>query len=248
MTVWRRFKNSARLLQRSRFHYYRMAMLQAPFWLSANGKTCRVVAANELGAGSCYAEVVVEDCYQIFHYAKRANPQVIADIGANFGIFSRLCSLLFPQADIYAYEPNPLAIKWLRQNAEDTHIQVIPSAVGLSSGEVSLDTSYDSTIGRIKADGNLMVQCVAASDIAAGRDIDFLKVDCEGSEFAILQNTNLLNRTKEMCMEYHLFDGHSLDDLRGLMERGGHQILSISNVKEGGKFGIIRSIHKSISL
>ena len=248
MITLARLKNSARLLQRSRFHYYRMAMLQPPFWLSANGKTCRVIAGNDLGAGSCYAEVVVEDCYHIFHYAKRASPQVIVDIGANFGVFSKLCSLLFPQSDIYAYEPNPSAVNWLAQNASGTRIQVIRGAVGQSAGEVKLDTSYDSTIGRIKANGNLVVQCIGASDVAAGRQIDLLKMDCEGSEYSILQDLTLLNRTKEVCMEYHLFDGHSLDELTGLIEKAGHQVLSISNTKEDGQFGIIHSAHKSIAL
>lgn len=243
-----RLKNSARLLQRSRFHYYRMAMLQPPFWLSANGQTCRIAAGQNPGASSCYAEVVIEDCYKIFGYAKRANPKVIVDIGANLGVFSKLCSLLFPQADIYAYEPNPSALEWLAQNAEGTHIQIIPCAVGESAGIVKLDTSYDSTIGRIKADGNLSVQCIAASDVAAGSPIDFLKIDCEGSEWSILQDVTLLGRTKVLCMEYHLFDNHTLDELHGLIEKAGHQVISVGNTKEGGKFGIVRSVHKSTKL
>jgi FkbM family methyltransferase len=243
-----RLKNSARLLQRSHFHYYRMAMLQPPFWLSANGKTCRVAAGNDAGSGSCYAEVVVEDCYEIFRYARRANPKVIVDIGANLGMFSKLCSLLFPEAAIYAYEPNPGALKWLRQNAEGTRIQVIPCAVGQISGLVKLDTSCDSTIGQITEDGDLEVQCVAASEVAAGDQIDFLKMDCEGSEWAILQDPTLLGRAKEACLEFHLVDNHSLDELCDLIDKAEHRVLEISNTKDNGKFGVIRSAHKSLAL
>jgi FkbM family methyltransferase len=220
-----------------------MAMLQPPFWLSANGKTCRVAAGNDAGSGSCYAEVVVEDCYEIFDYAKRANPKVIVDIGANLGMFSKLCSLLFPQADIYAYEPNPSALEWLRRNAEGTEIQVFPCAVGQSSGMVKLDTSCDSTIGHITEAGDLSVQCIAASNIATGRQIDFLKMDCEGSEWAILQDPTLLNRTTEACLEFHLVDHHTLDELRDLIEKADHRVISISNTKDDGKFGVIRCRH-----
>lgn len=240
-----RFKNSARLLQRSRFHYYRMAMLRPPFWLSVNGQTCRIAAGQNPGASSCYAEVVIEDCYGIFGYAKRANPQVIVDVGANLGVFSKLCSLLFPQADIYAYEPNPSALEWLEQNAVGTRIQVMASAVGQTSGMVKLDTSCDSTIGQISENGNLPVQCVAAASVAAGRQIDLLKMDCEGSEWSILQDLTLLGRTTACCLEYHLDGNHSLEELRGLIEQAGHRVMSVDNTKENGKFGVIRSVQES---
>ena len=232
-------------MKRSQFHYCRMAMLRPPFWLSANGKVCRVEAGNEPGSGSCYAEVVVEDCYGLFKYYKGSEPRVIVDIGANVGVFSKLCSLLFPQADIYSYEPNPSALTWLTRNAEGTRIQINSCAVGLSSGVVNLDTSCDSTIGRITDRGGSPVDCMPASEVAEGRQIDFLKMDCEGSEWSILQDTSLLNRTRDFCMEFHLFDDHTIEELRRLIEKAGHEVVSVSNTREGGKFGLIRSTHRS---
>ena len=241
MTLLERLTNSARLLHRSRFHYYRNAVVKPPYWLWANGQLCRVAAGTEAGAGSCYSEVAVEDSYGVFSYARRAKPQVIVDIGANIGVFSKLCSMMFPEADIYAYEPNPSPVTWLRQNAVGTRIRVMPVAVGETFGVVKLDTTCDSTNSQVKDDGDLPVQCVAASGVAEGREIDFLKMDCEGSEWSILRDPSLLGRSKEFCLAYHLH-GRSVEDLKRLIEASGHHVVQCVGTNKGWEYGLIRTV------
>jgi FkbM family methyltransferase len=177
----------------------------------------------------------------MFSYARRTSPQLIVDLGANFGMFSKLCSMLFPEADIYAYEPNPSPVIWLRQNSVGTRIRVLPFAVWDSSGVVKLDTKCDSTNSRVWDNGDLDVECVAASEVADGRQIDFLKMDCEGAEWTILRDPSLLARVKEFRLAYHL-DGHSVEELRELIERSGHRIVRQYDTKEHGKYGMIHSM------
>jgi FkbM family methyltransferase len=227
MPVFKRINQLKNLLLRSNFHYFRMAMLHPPYWIAANGQTCQVMAGNDLGSATCYREVIVDDCYEIFSYSKHSKPSVIVDIGANVGIFSKLCTLMFPNADIYAYEPNPTALTWLKQNAELTRIKVFPCAVAEKVGIVMLDTKCDSTLGRIDREGNLPVNCVAVSEVAEGRKIDLLKMDCEGAEWLILHNTELLRRTQNFCMEYHLFEQNTLQKLQELIEKAGHRVVRI---------------------
>ncbi len=193
---------------------------------------CRVFADRDPGVRLDYREIVVEDYYDIFSYSKRnrqSRPSVIADVGANVGMFSRLCSLLFPATDIYAYEPNPEALRWLRMNAGSTRIKVFPYAVCERDGTVMLNTDFESTCGtRIDSNGKVRAEAIGASRVAEGRPIDLLKMDCEGSEWSILKEPGLLGRTKDFFLEYHLWDGHTIGELRALVERAGHRISRIS--------------------
>lgn len=238
----KRLNNLKNIFIRSNFHYFRMAMVHPPYWISANGKSCQVFADDNIGAATCYREVIIDDCYNIFNYSKQVNPSVIVDIGANVGIFSKLCSLLFPNADIYAYEPNPNALKWLNHNSKDTRIKVFPYAVSKETGVLMLDTECDSTIGRINQLGKTPVQSIAASEVAESRQIDLLKMDCEGSEWSILQDKRLLQRCQYFCLEYHLYDNYNIQDLKDLIQQSDHQIICISpNIGYEEKFGLLWS-------
>lgn len=237
------------LFFRSGFHYFRMAMVEPPYWLSIKGKKCKVFAGNDSGSATCYREVIIDDCYDILNYSKYSNPLVIADIGANIGMFSKLCSLLFSKAIIYAYEPNQTALNWLEQNAEETQIRVVPLAVSKNSETLMLDTQCDSTIGIISNTGDLPIKCIAAAEVAEGNPIDLLKMDCEGSEWSILQDPSLLRRTQHFCLEYHLDDEHTLEELQDLIEEAGHHILRISpNENYNKKFGLLWSNRISMSM
>lgn len=223
-------------------------MLHPPYYLSVNGNNTMIFADNNSGSATCYREIVADDCYHLLDYAKHYQPSVIVDIGANIGVFSKFCSLLFPKASIYSYEPNPAALKWLEQNAQNTQIQVYPFAVARETGILALETNCDSTIGYLSLDGDLLVQCIPSNEVAQNLPIDLLKIDCEGSEWLILQDPRLLERTQFLCLEYHLYENHTVQELTKLIEKANHQIIDLQpNTGYNGMFGLLWSKHKFIS-
>ncbi|MEC4806240.1 MAG: FkbM family methyltransferase [Jaaginema sp. PMC 1079.18] len=232
------------LILRSGFHYYRMAMVKPPFWICLRGKCDRVAAEDTLGATTIYCEVIVEDCYDILGWARSHSPQVIVDIGANIGLFSQMCSMVFPEAQIYAYEPHPEALKWLRQNAQNKQITVVEGAVSSQSGELRLDLGEDSTIAQVSPMGQFAVNKVDIATLAENQEIDFLKMDCEGSEWDILQDESLLQRTQFFCLEYHLSKQQSLADLKLLIQRGQHQVTRIKPQPGCQDFGVLWSMRQ----
>jgi FkbM family methyltransferase len=146
------------------------------------------------------------------------NP-VIVDIGANVGVISFYLAKKYPDAKIYAYEPHPSNYKNLVKGIAENGINnVFPfnKAVLEESGlevEIYLDeeNSGASSI-YYPSSGSATVETISLPDIVKENGIekiDYLKIDCEGAEFDILEKTEALYRGEipigEIFVEIHSF-------------------------------------------
>ena len=184
-----------------------------------------------------YKEIVVEDCYGLLHFKKLLNnPEIIVDLGSNIGIFSAFCSILFPNTEIIAFEPNPKIKSILEKNITKPNIKIFFKAVTNKRGFIKINNECDSGNVHISNSGNILVPCIPCSEIAEGKKIDLLKLDVEGSEWEILNDKHLLERVRYLRMEYHLPKGKSLNDLKVLIEKGGHKIEMIEPTKYKAPF------------
>jgi hypothetical protein len=73
--------------------------------------------------------------------------------------------------------------------------------------------------------GGYVVDSIASSDVANGRDIDILKLDCEGAEWEILSSGSLLKRARVCMMEYHEVGGYKLQELKDIIHAFGHRVI-----------------------
>jgi FkbM family methyltransferase len=143
--------------------------------------------------------------------------EIVIDIGANIGVFATYAATRAPDVRVYAYEPFPGNVEWLRHNIREsglTNVQVYPKAVGAETGTRYLQVNADDWImhtffgGQDKASAGIPVECISFDDLMAAEGIehcDLLKLDCEGSEYEILQRCApaTLRRVRRIVGEYH---------------------------------------------
>ena len=133
-------------------------------------------------------------------------PATVLDVGANVGIFTLWAAQRWPHCHIAAYEPLPENFRDL-----DGNTQHIAHRVGLSTLALSDRTARDVKMfrgrnrmcGSVEAEGSEgETVSVHLLDAAALESKEFVKLDVEGHELAILQRLNL-NNTRAIALEAH---------------------------------------------
>lgn len=167
-----------------------------------------------------YGEVVVEDVYKIKQFIQ----DVIFDLGANVGFFTRFAREIFPDVKIVAVEPDLNNFEALKTCTEsDSNIVMLNCAIG--SGKMyrvkgaangAMET-YLSTSVAIKEE-EFMTEQFTTTDILSKRLSDIvkehvgpkqtyaLKIDCEGGENSIfdhLESVECLVKADYIAMEVH---------------------------------------------
>jgi len=166
-------------------------------------------------------EIVARDIYRVERIQKE-DPDIktVIDVGAHLGAFTVLASHLWPNAKILAYEPWPENFYLLHQNTIDRK-NVSPfqdALVGETTGVVRFKDPKPGPQGN--TGGGRVVEEGGDRSLAAysverlltelgSRQIDLLKLDCEGSEFSILEallKRGELGRVKWIRGEWHSGD------------------------------------------
>lgn len=148
------------------------------------------------------------------------NPVVI-DVGANVGYFGLFVLSRFPKARVFGFEPMPFNFNQLSsyQKSYDefdwavTQRAVADNRDGLTLYSSTLD-SFSTMAGVFAAEGRgekIEVETLTLEDVIAENElnqIDLLKLDCEGSEYAIIYGLNdeTFGKIQLMSIETHKGD------------------------------------------
>ena len=176
--------------------------------------------------------------YDYFGY--RVNPgDVVVDIGANIGTFSVYAAKVCGASRVLSFEPFPDNYGMLRKNVEQNQLHMIThvnQAVAGSRGPRtltldSLDAGSHSIVkGVVSASSgrSIQIDCCTLEDIFQRfslTKIDYLKIDCEGSEYEILENaTPRLQQISRISMETHTTPDRKAEDMEKLLCSNGFKV------------------------
>jgi len=158
----------------------------------------------------------------------------VYDIGANVGFYTLLSSVLVgPQGCVYAFEPLPRNVGFLREHIRLNGIAnatVVEAAVSDRSGETNFDDSTGSATGHIKPSGGLRIKMVKLDEFIADNNLpspDCLKIDVEGDEMLVLWGAKLLLKSQRPKLFLSTHSAELRDQCCAFLTSLGYQFRAI---------------------
>lgn len=185
------------------------------------------------------SETLLDDVYGVFEDAK--DDSVFVDIGAAIGDLTTRYGFLYPKSTILGVEPSTRTYALLTKNTSDNNlknVKTINKAVGSEkrytlnlSSVIGCDTLSDEKNMYDRQDKMETIAGITLSEILAaylkGKDIDFLKIDCEGAELDIIKTIKEsdFSRIHRIAIEYHNHITPKEDEIiRDLLKKRGYKV------------------------
>lgn len=178
---------------------------------------------------------------------KRLQPKtsVVVDIGGHIGTFSIKASLHSKQ--VVAYEPDHESAAVLRENVrlnERKNVRIIPFGIARKQGRYQIFISEDNpqcnSMYKVFSEGKTHTQLIKCKNFEDEmlrlklKNIDLLKVDCEGAEFEILMSLSkkTYNKINAIIVEYHETHEHEYGhkDLFDIFHNNGFKVQTVNKI------------------
>lgn len=152
---------------------------------------------------------------EYYFKSTKKNP-VYLDCGANIGMATIYFKWLYPNSVIYAFEPDPITFELLQQNIKNNHFKnvhlfnvALSDKKGTTSFYINRQKPGWLTMSLFKnrmPHDKITVKCMPLSFYLINNKVDFMTLDIEGGETAVmkdLDNKKIMKNIKEMVVEYH---------------------------------------------
>ena len=140
---------------------------------------------------------------------------IVLDIGANIGYYTLMfAKLVGEQGQVFAFEPEPENFALLQQNVEINgyhNIVLVQKAISNQNGTIQLYLCDDNQgmhriYDSVCCNSSIAIESIRADDyFQASQQIDFIKMDIEGAEYAALQgmhNILIQNQAVKIMTEF----------------------------------------------
>ncbi len=192
-----------------------------------------------------FSEIFIK---KIYKFKSNSNQPIIFDCGANIGLSVLYFKMLYPNAIIHAFEPDPEIFKLLNQNLRPYNFNNVflhEKAVWINNQELSF-LSQGGSSGKIGSSGNaIKVGAIRLKDFLQNQEIDFLKMDIEGAEYNVLLDCkDELKNIKTLFIEYHSFydEEQHLDEILLFIKSAGFTYYIQHETTSNSPFVSINSI------
>jgi len=121
---------------------------------------------------------------------------VFWDIGANVGFYSLLASKLVGSGKVFAFEPAPRNLSYLRKHLalnRVTNVEVLPIAVSDENGSARFQVEQSGFMGHLSCEGNTTVSTATLDSLVDEGKVlppDYVKMDIEGAELLALRGAS----------------------------------------------------------
>ena len=179
---------------------------------------------------------------------------IVADVGANQGLYTLWLARVATSGRIYAFEPDPELFECLEQNVRNnqlTNVSAIRAAASDRSGTLALTANKlnrgDNRVARVPDSGLEQVKAFTIDEIVSHSHLDLLKIDVQGFEIEVLRGARETmgnNRNLTIVFEFWPYGlrqtGHRPNELMDLLGEAGFQIAALGR---DGRTGVVPKAH-----
>ena len=178
---------------------------------------------------SSYREIFLDRTYDF--RVEKDDPRIL-DLGANIGLSVLFFKSIYPNAHVTAFEVDPKIFEVLRQNVHGngfTDVDLVNGAAWWRNETVRFvpEGGDGGRLGTGDEQGGIAVNGIDLSEYLENREFEFLKVDIEGAEGAVLRKCRRhLAKFRFIFVEYHSLanEPQSLGEIVTLLTDAGFRL------------------------
>lgn len=175
---------------------------------------------------------------QLYYFESKNKNPLILDCGANIGLATIFFKWMYPNSEVYAFEPDPITFEILEKNVNQNgfkNVHLYNAAVLDRDGKINfyMDRVNPGLLEMSikphrKYKDKIEANCLSLANFIKDK-VDFAKFDIEGSESIVikhLHDTKKLDKIKELVLEYHFRikgDDTQLSKFFNLLEDSGFE-------------------------